>query len=292
MPQEIARKGQLCASRVERKCLTNRCDSRPTATSSTPSEGASTSSAWQVSKLGGSSDLDLSDLSVGYASPSTQLALEAMKPSPNFHLIERFTPDSNLGFADWPSEYDFSAIQPLECHDYLSTASTNMDNYTPIMDVSPHENPPGLNEVCTCNPLCRSPFPWVATWCMQALDESTRSTIILSEALCVPPLEIVRSLFESYFVHLNTSTPCISEWDTYRLLHENPSEGREHPKLMSLALLNTIIYAASGVSHLPRILGPLTAKQSLVRNNSASTSGRFCEHSADANYILCACQGE
>lgn len=215
-----------------------------------------------------------------------------MSPLLNSHPMETSPPDFNLDFADWPAEYDFSAIQPFECHDSLTTASTVVDNYPPIMDVSPPENTPRLSEVCTCVPLCRSPFPWVATWCMQALDKSTRSMIINSEALVVPPLEIIRSLFESYFVHLNTSTPCISEWDTYRLLNESPSECGKHPPLMSLALLNTIMFAASGVSHPPPILGPPTAKASLVRKCSTSTSSWLLGHRADADYVLYTCQGK
>jgi hypothetical protein len=103
-----------------------------------------------------------------------------------------------------------------------------------------------MTDSCSCVPPCGSSLAWVANWCTRDLDEHTQLGLRAEGALLLPSPEVVQSLLMTYFVYVNTLTPYVSEWDTCRLVREHSS--KEPPRHMSLALLNAIMFAASGVS--------------------------------------------
>lgn len=100
---------------------------------------------------------------------------------------------------------------------------------------------------CVCDIACKSPFPWVAIWCRRNLDTATIATLQATQSLTAPSFETVLVLFEHYFVHLNTSKPCVSEWDLYRCIFERSSDEQGQQWKISLSLLNAVLFAASGV---------------------------------------------
>jgi hypothetical protein len=108
---------------------------------------------------------------------------------------------------------------------------------------------------CSCDPSCQPHIPWIARWCIGHLDEYTRLRIRETEALRLPPSDVIHSLLESYFLYVNCYTPCVSEWETYRLIHNDPGHDNQQRRPMSLALLNAIMFAASGV-RFPRVQLP------------------------------------
>ncbi|KAK6380417.1 hypothetical protein LTS17_005607 [Exophiala oligosperma] len=99
---------------------------------------------------------------------------------------------------------------------------------------------------CVCDIACKSPFPWVAIWCRRNLDTATIATLQATQSLTAPSFETVLVLFEHYFVHLNTSKPCVSEWDLYRCIFERSSDEQGQQWKISLSLLNAVLFAASG----------------------------------------------
>ena len=131
----------------------------------------------------------------------------------------------------------------------LLTNETTMEDYQSIVDINQLEKESAVGDRCPCVPCCHPPLAWVAKWCIRDLGERGRSSILDSKALLLPPVQIIHSLLESYFLYVNCFTPCVSEWDTYRLLNNGSSEQRP----MSLALLNAMMFTATGVSDQPNL---------------------------------------
>jgi hypothetical protein len=88
-----------------------------------------------------------------------------------------------------------------------------------------------------------SPLPWVANWGGQTLSQPAPPKTMYT--LLAP--KVIESLLRDYFQFVNPTFPVVSEWDVYHLTHPEEIQARESIPLMSLALFNAIMFAASAV---------------------------------------------
>jgi hypothetical protein len=196
-------------------------------------------------------DLDLSDFLVSCSPISLTTPSRASQATIGIHATSRSGTDAELQPSAEPNVFDLwtvaatSEIQPAD----LVLASNDLDVQAggahPVSSLDRPSSIPSCH--CRSAPPCQAPFPWIATWCKCSCDHSTLASLQSSQSLEMPPYEIILVIFEHYFVHLNTSIPCVSEWDVFRSLHEQSLDKPGQQWQMSLALLNAVLFAGSGV---------------------------------------------
>jgi hypothetical protein len=177
-----------------------------------------------------------------------QTTLKPVQPPPSIDPASGSTPSTGFNLAAWTSSYDLGPLSPGRfLHDFQNVEFDLIDHMADL-PVPGTMKAPVANDVCNCKPTCQSPLPWIAAWCMREVGDSVRHTLMTKRSLLVPSIEVIQALFESYFIYLNISTPCVSEWDTFQLLDKAATKSPGTARPMSLALLNAIMFAASGVS--------------------------------------------
>ena len=110
--------------------------------------------------------------------------------------------------------------------------------------------PPTSDEAATPCSICgcRSPASWVALCCPHDRDPKVLFPIFETNALTTPPYQTIELLVEYYFKYFHLcSFPVMSEWDVYQLMHSKSTSEDQPARLMSLALLNALMFTASAV---------------------------------------------
>ncbi|KAJ9646672.1 hypothetical protein H2204_000364 [Knufia peltigerae] len=199
-------------------------------------------------------DLNLMDFFNGCSPTSIQPYVDALNEPINYNMDQDFAQNLTPCLTTWASDDAIMDPFPKEGQaDSLSLSSGTAAHSTKAVqhEVPQHEAPQlnfGMEGSCVCAPSCHAGLAWVSLWCTRQLDDNTRSKLENVEALKVPPLEVMHALIEQYFLFANGQVPCVNEYDTYRLLRGNFPQSNQHLAPMSLALLNAILFAASGFS--------------------------------------------
>lgn len=95
------------------------------------------------------------------------------------------------------------------------------------------------------------PFSWVRKWTVEQPDHRAWKTAAEVEATSTPCKAVVDELVRLYFQFFHPSLPILSELNFFRTVNSTNNNGEKPRPTTSLAMLNAIMWAASGVRPIP-----------------------------------------
>ncbi|KAF1814739.1 hypothetical protein P152DRAFT_512101 [Eremomyces bilateralis CBS 781.70] len=185
-----------------------------------------------------------------YSARATMLQHDQSKPdpgrNPNTPLLD--LGDHSTLFNDFPGFTDYNFHNYFDLMDTNPIANPLVDSSS-LVNILPTELDPSVAMVdnhCSCTHPCTTfTVSWIALCCKASLCGPTYHDVVNSQALSVPTEDVMRELINLYFVYVHPIFPVISEWNTYSLLKPLLSNGGETTSLMSLAMVNAIMFSAS-----------------------------------------------
>lgn len=186
-------------------------------------------------------------------SPGGQFGIDAF-PLGSIADLPGYNPEYLSNFlTDWKAfpldEFEFEFLSEL-----TQSQPSNSIQHPSQANHAPHTSDKTATPSATCG--CRSPASWVALCCPHGKDPKVLFPIFEANALSTPPYETIELLVEYYFKYFHLcSFPVMSEWDVYQLMHPKNMSEDQPTRLMSLALLNALMFTASAVRiYRPQIL--------------------------------------
>ena len=176
-------------------------------------------------------------------------------PSPDGHFGTETLPFSSLadipGYPEYLSNFltnwKASSLDEFEFPNESPQLAPSIDIHrSSLINHGPPPSDKTAPPSASCG--CRSPAPWVAVCCPHGKDPNILFSIIEANAFSTPSYQMIELLIEYYFKYFHLgSFPVMSEWNVYQLMHFKTTSKNQPAKLMSLALLNAIMFTASAV---------------------------------------------
>jgi hypothetical protein len=150
-------------------------------------------------------------------------------------------------------------IDDAACSNLSDAPSLGLDSCPPTYSARLYDNVELLLPKADNGRRFVSPFSWIQDWSAEYATELDWANVFEMEALRLPSYTTIQKLFRLYFIYFSPSFPIIGEYEIQLMVdaptHSSLSMHMARKRTLSLALVNAMLFIASGVRRPTMLVG-------------------------------------